>query len=51
MVIDEDNGKLVGKVNGIQGAYGTALAEASGHAFATDGARRGTHDPMVVVER
>jgi DNA-binding beta-propeller fold protein YncE len=37
MVIDEDNGKLVGEVTGIQGAHGTALAEATGHGFATEG--------------
>jgi DNA-binding beta-propeller fold protein YncE len=37
MVVDEDNGKLLGEVNGIQGAPGTALADATGHGFATSG--------------
>jgi outer membrane protein assembly factor BamB len=37
MVIDEDNGMLIGEVTGIKGAHGTALAEASGHGFATSG--------------
>ena len=37
MVVDEDTGKLLGEVTGIQGAHGTALAEASGHGFATSG--------------
>jgi DNA-binding beta-propeller fold protein YncE len=37
MVIDEDNGKLLGEVTGIKGAHGTAIAEASGHGFATSG--------------
>jgi outer membrane protein assembly factor BamB len=37
MVVDEDTGKLLGEVSGIQGAHGTALAEASGHGFATSG--------------
>jgi hypothetical protein len=37
MVIDEDNGKLVGEVTGIQGAHGTASAEPTGHGFATEG--------------
>src|ERR1700675_4185567 len=27
MVVDEDNGTLLGEVTGIQGAHGTALAE------------------------
>src|SRR6202035_503479 len=36
-VVDEDNGKLLGEVTGIQGAHGTALAEATGHGFATSG--------------
>ncbi len=35
MVVDEDNGKLLGEVTGIHGAHGTAIAEASGHGFAT----------------
>jgi len=37
MVVDEDNGKLLGEVSGIHGAHGTALAGASGHGFATSG--------------
>src|SRR5437899_3427852 len=37
MVVDEDNGTLVGEVNGIQGAHGTAIAPATGHGFATSG--------------
>src|SRR5579862_3089031 len=37
MVVDEDNGKLLGEVTGIKGAHGTAIAEASGHGFATSG--------------
>jgi DNA-binding beta-propeller fold protein YncE len=37
MVVDEDNGKLLGEVSGINGAHGTAIAEASGHGFATSG--------------
>jgi DNA-binding beta-propeller fold protein YncE len=35
MVVDEDSGMLLGEVTGIQGAHGTALAEGTGHAFAT----------------
>jgi hypothetical protein len=37
MVIDEDTGKLVGEVMGVNGAHGTAIAESSGHGFATSG--------------
>ena len=37
MVVDEDSGKLLGEVTGIQGAHGTAVAESSGHGFATSG--------------
>jgi len=37
MVIDETNGKLLGEVTGIKGAHGTAIAESSGHGFATSG--------------
>src|SRR5215468_5201533 len=37
MVIDEDTGKLLGEVTGINGAHGTAIAESSGHGFATSG--------------
>src|SRR5882724_914048 len=37
MVVDEDSGKLLGEVTGIQGAHGTAIAHSSGHGFATAG--------------
>ena len=37
MVVDEDSGKLLGEVPGINGAHGTAIAAASGHGFATSG--------------
>jgi len=37
MVVDENTGKLLGEVTGIQGAHGTAIAPASGHGFATSG--------------
>jgi outer membrane protein assembly factor BamB len=37
MVVDEDNGTLLGEVTGIQGAHGTAVANATGHGFATSG--------------
>jgi DNA-binding beta-propeller fold protein YncE len=37
MVVDEDSGTLLGEVAGIQGAHGTAVAEAAGHGFATSG--------------
>jgi DNA-binding beta-propeller fold protein YncE len=37
MVVDEDNGTLLGEVTGIQGAHGTAVAAATGHGFATSG--------------
>ena len=37
MVVDEDSGTLLGEVTGIQGAHGTAVAEATGHGFATSG--------------
>jgi outer membrane protein assembly factor BamB len=37
MVVDETNGKLLGEVTGIHGAHGTAIAERSGHGFATSG--------------
>ncbi|HLY19504.1 MAG TPA: hypothetical protein VKR61_19890 [Bryobacteraceae bacterium] len=35
MVVDEDTGKLLGEVTGIKGAHGTAVAESTGHGFAT----------------
>jgi hypothetical protein len=37
MVVDEDNGTLLGEVTGIQGAHGTAIVESTGHGFATSG--------------
>src|SRR5436190_13931340 len=37
MVVDEDNGMVLGEVTGIQGAHGTAIAAATGHGFATSG--------------
>src|SRR5712692_8665344 len=37
MVVDEDNGTLLGEITGIQGAHGTAVANATGHGFATSG--------------
>lgn len=37
MVVDETNGKLLGEVADIHGAHGTAIAEKSGHGFATSG--------------
>src|SRR5580692_11048524 len=37
MVVDEDSGMLLGEVTGIQGAHGTAVAQSTGHGFATSG--------------
>jgi hypothetical protein len=37
MVVDEDNGKVLGEVTGIQGAHGTAIVPASGRGYATSG--------------
>ena len=37
MVVDEDSGKRLGEVTGIDGAHGTAIAASSGHGFATSG--------------
>lgn len=37
MVVDENTGKLLGEVTGINGAHGTAIAASSGHGFATSG--------------
>jgi hypothetical protein len=37
MVVDETTGKLLGEVTGIHGAHGTAIAEGTGHGFATSG--------------
>jgi DNA-binding beta-propeller fold protein YncE len=35
MVIDEDDGKLLGEVTEVHGAHGTAIAADTGHGFAT----------------
>jgi hypothetical protein len=37
MVVDEDSGKLLAEVTDVKGAHGTAIAEATGHGFATEG--------------
>ncbi len=37
MVVDEDSGTLLGEVTGINGAHGTAVADGTGHGFATAG--------------
>jgi DNA-binding beta-propeller fold protein YncE len=37
MVVDENTGSLLGEVTGIQGAHGTAVAQSTGHGFATSG--------------
>ena len=37
MVVDVNDGKLLGEVKDIHGAHGTALAKSSGHGFATSG--------------
>jgi DNA-binding beta-propeller fold protein YncE len=37
MVVDENDGKLLGEVTGIDGAHGTAIATHTGHGFATSG--------------
>src|ERR1700746_736444 len=37
MVVDENTGTLIGEVTGIPGPHGTAVAEATGHGFATSG--------------
>ena len=37
MVVDTNDGTLIGEVMGIKGAHGTAIAESSGHGFATSG--------------
>jgi DNA-binding beta-propeller fold protein YncE len=38
MVVDENSGKLVGTVEDIHGAHGTAIAPGTGHGFATSSA-------------
>ena len=37
LVLDEMTGKLLGEVTGIHGAHGTAIAQGTGHGFATSG--------------
>ncbi len=37
MVVDENTGKLLAEVTGVNGAHGTAVASRSGHGFATSG--------------
>jgi DNA-binding beta-propeller fold protein YncE len=37
MIVDAQDGKLIGEVTGINGAHGTAIAAATGHGFATSG--------------
>jgi DNA-binding beta-propeller fold protein YncE len=37
MVVDQDNGKVLGEVTGIHGAHGTAVVNGTGHGFATSG--------------
>jgi DNA-binding beta-propeller fold protein YncE len=37
MVVDEDSGMLLGEITGINGAHGTAVANDTGHGFATSG--------------
>ena len=37
MVVDETDGKLLGEVQDIHGAHGTAIAPGTGHGFATSG--------------
>ena len=37
MVVDTNDGKLIGEVTGIKGAHGTAIVESSGRGFATSG--------------
>lgn len=37
LVVDEQTGKVLGAVTGINGAHGTAIVESAGHGFATSG--------------
>jgi hypothetical protein len=37
MVVDQTDGRLLGEVTGIRGAHGTAIAQVTGHGFATSG--------------
>lgn len=41
MVVDPDNGKILGEIPGLNGAHGVAFASETGHGFATSG-RDGT---------
>ncbi|HEY2806603.1 MAG TPA: hypothetical protein VGI92_12170 [Gemmatimonadales bacterium] len=38
MVVDANDGRLIGEISGIRGAHGVALVEAAHHGFATSGA-------------
>jgi hypothetical protein len=40
MVVDENNGTLLGEITGINGAHGTAVAQLTGRGFATSGSDR-----------
>ena len=44
MVVDQDTGKLLGEVTGINGAHGTAIAANVGRGFATSG-----NDKSIVI--
>jgi DNA-binding beta-propeller fold protein YncE len=37
VVVDPDNGKVLGTIDGLNGAHGTALAYQAGHGFSTSG--------------
>ena len=37
MVVDEDNGRVLGEVADVHGAHGTAVVASAGHGFATSG--------------
>ncbi len=37
MIVDEETGRLLGEVPGINGAHGVAVANGTGHGFATSG--------------
>jgi outer membrane protein assembly factor BamB len=37
MVVDENDGRLLGEVSGVNGAHGVAVADRTGHGFATSG--------------
>jgi DNA-binding beta-propeller fold protein YncE len=44
MVVDQESGKLLGEIPGLNGAHGVALAFQAGHGFATSG-----HDSTVTM--